>query len=157
MSISSILYVNFYIYIAIQFLFSLYVLLFIYFLNYFDWCPRRFRYTRVIYMETLTFTLQYIFCFLFMYFYLSIFEIILIMVPQKVQILLYTYIYIYIIYGIFILVKILSLNLFGIELIYHMKLGDLCEKNYLQFFYEFLLTQFNYCLNYMIFFIYYFR
>ena len=30
------LYVNFYIYIAIQFLFSLYVLLFIYFLDYFD-------------------------------------------------------------------------------------------------------------------------
>ena len=33
---TSNLYVNFYIYIAIQFLFSLYVLLFIYFCNYFD-------------------------------------------------------------------------------------------------------------------------
>ena len=39
------------------------------------------------------------------------------------------------IYGIFILVKIFPLNLFGMELIYHMKLGDLCEKNYLHFFF----------------------
>ena len=30
--------------------------------------------------------------------------------------------------------KFLSLILFGMELIYHMKLGDLCEKSYLHFF-----------------------
>ena len=51
----------------------------------------------------------------------------------------YFYIYIYIIYEIFISVNFIT-NLFGMKLIYHMKLGDLCEKNYLQFFYEFLLT-----------------
>ena len=50
----------------------------------------------------------------------------------------HTYICIYIIYGIFISVKILSLNLFGMELIFHMKLGDLHEKSYLHFFYEYL-------------------
>jgi len=54
------------------------------------------------------------------------------------------------IYGIFILLKIFSLNLFGMELIYHMKLGDLCEKIYLHFFFEYL---FNNFLNYMIFFL----
>ena len=55
------------------------------------------------------------------------------------------------IYGIFILVKIFPLNLFGMELIYHLKLGDLCEKIYLFFFFfEYL---FNNFLNYMIFFL----
>ena len=48
---------------------------------------------------------------------------------------LYIYIFIFNIYRIFISVKILSVNLFGMELIYHIKLGDLCEKSYLHFFF----------------------
>ena len=81
------LYVNFTFILQYNF-FSLYVLLFIYFWNYFD-CG----------------TLEGLDTF------------------------------IYIIFGIFISVKILSLNLFGMELIFHLKLGDLCEKSYLHFFF----------------------
>ena len=82
---------------------------------------------QVIYMQTFTFIVQYNFCFslcTFSYLFLKLFWL---WCPRRFRY--------YIIYGIFISVKILSLNLFGMELIYHMKLGDLCEKNYLHFFF----------------------